>query len=111
MLGLFLQYQKLVTSPKNITMCKQATSVAELLVLLRRFLQQEHLSDEKLIAQLQLCNQQLLSVNSDELAKSWIPYHYEAKTRSILWCLPDGRATEPFHDQFISRARQKIFLN
>lgn len=105
------QYQKLVTSPADLAFCRQATSVSELLTLLKKVWQQEQLTDEELILQLQLCNRQTLSVSADELAKCWIPYHYDAKTRSILWCLPDGRAIEPFHDQFISRCRQRILLN
>jgi hypothetical protein len=111
MLRVFSQYQKLVTSPADLALCRQAISISELLALLKQLWQQEQFTDEELIVQLQLCNQTPLIVSMDELANCWIPYHYDAKTRSILWCLPDGRATEPFHDQFISRSRQRIFLN
>lgn len=111
MQNIFAAYQTLLTSPTQLAFCRNVNSVSELLALLKQLWRRQDLSDEQLLAQLHDCNQQPLNLNGDLLAQSWIPYSYHARTQSILWCLPDGRATEPFHDQFISRCRQHILLN
>lgn len=111
MQNIFAAYQALVTSPTQLALCRTVHSVPQLLAVLKQLWQRQDLTDEQLLAQLHECNQQLLKVSGDLLAQQWIPYSYHARSRSILWCLPDERATEPFHDQFISRCRQRILLN
>ena len=69
---------------------------------------QEALTDDQLIGELALCNQQLHDVDVATLSGHWLPYCYQAKSRSIRWCLPSGHATEPFHDQYIERCRGQL---
>ncbi len=111
MQNIFAEYQTLVISPTQLALCRTVNSVPQLLAVLKQLWQRQDLTDEQLLAQLHECNQQLLKVSGDLLAQQWIPYSYHARSRNIFWCLPDGRATEPFHDQFISRCRQRILLN
>jgi hypothetical protein len=108
---IFADYQALVTSPAQLALCRDVTSVPQLLALLKQLWQRPDLSDEQMLVQLRESNQQPVELAGDVLAQSWIPYSYHARTRTVLWCLPDGHATEPFHDQFISRCRQRILLN
>ncbi len=111
MSDLFTAYCELISSPAQLARCQEATSVSELLSVIKNLWQQTALSDDQLIAELAQLNQQVISGDNIQLAGHWLPYRYHAKNRSIHWCLPAGHATEPFQDETISRYRQTILVN
>ena len=104
-------YCELISSPAQLARCQEATSVSELLSIIKHLWHQSELSDDQLLAELSQLNQQVISGDNIQLAGHWLPYRYHAKSRSIYWCLPAGHATEPFQDETISRYRQTILLN
>lgn len=53
-------------------------------------------------------NRQADWVPLDLLVQNWIPYAYHARTHEISWCLPQGRAVQPFYDEYISHCRQHL---
>lgn len=111
MSDLLSAYCELISSPAQLARCQEATSVSELLSVIKNLWQQTALSDDQLIAELVQLNQQIIDSDKIKLAGHWLPYRYHAKTRSIYWCVPAGHATEPFQDETISRYRQTILLN
>lgn len=108
---LFPAYCELISSPAQLARCQEATSVSELLAIIKDLWQQTALSDDQLLGELAQLNQQIIDSNQIHLAGHWLPYRYHAKTCSIHWCLPAGHATEPFQDEAISRYRQTILVN
>lgn len=111
MSNLFSAYCELISSPAQLVRCQEATSISELLSVVKNLWQQAELSDDQLLAELAQLNQQIIDGDKIQLAGYWLPYRYHAKTRSIHWCVPAGHATEPFQDETISRYRQTILLN
>lgn len=111
MSNLFPAYCELISSPTQLARCQKATSVGELLAMIKDLWQQTGLSDDQLLAELTQLNQQIIDSDKIQLAGHWLPYRYHAKTRCIHWCLPAGHATEPFQDETISRYRQTVLVN
>lgn len=101
-------YRQLLVSPEQLAVCRQASSVAEFLATLKSSCQLPAMSDDALLGELNKLNQQIMDIDPNTLAGQWLPYRYHAKTRSISWCIPDGRATEPFQDQTITRYREQL---
>lgn len=110
-MNLLSAYQALITSPAQLALCTQATSVGQLLQQLKHLWHQEALSDDQLLGELAACNQQIHHIDVTALSGHWLPYRYQAKTRSMQWCLPLGHAIEPFHDQYIGRCRKQQVIN
>jgi hypothetical protein len=108
---LFSAYCELISSPAQLARCQKAASVSELLAIIKDLWQQTALDDDQLLARLAQLNQQIIDSDKILLASHWLPYRYNAKSRSIHWCLPDGHATEPFQDETISRYRKTVLLN
>lgn len=106
MINLQTAFQELLVSPAKLAQCTQAASVPELFARLKRWWQREHVSDEHLLSELNACNRQPLNLDPWALAAHWLPYRYHAGSRTVFWCLPQGRPAEPFFDQFIERCRQ-----
>lgn len=107
----FSAYCELISSPAQLARCQEATSVGDLLAIIKNLWQQTAISDDQLLAELAQLNRQIIDSDKIQLAGYWLPYRYHAKTGSIHWCLPAGHATEPFQDETISRYRQTILLN
>jgi hypothetical protein len=42
----------------------------------------------------------------ETLSRHWIPYTYDGRKEEVRWCLPQGRAVQPFYDEYISHCRQ-----
>jgi hypothetical protein len=103
-------YREFISSPAQLAACREATSIEQLLQQLKYLWRQEALTDDQLLGELSACNQQIHDVDIAALGGQWLPYRYQAKTRSIHWCLPQGHATEPFHDQYVERCR-RLLLN
>lgn len=107
-MNILAAYREFISSPAQLAQCRQATSVEQLLQQLKFLWRQESLTDDQLLGELAACNQQLHDVDVATLSGHWLPYCYQAKNRSIYWCLPQGHATEPFHDQYIERCRGQL---
>jgi hypothetical protein len=99
-------FRELLVSPAKLAQCANAASMAELLALLKQWWRLERLGDQQLIGELNACNRRPLDLAPEMLAPHWLPWRYHAKTQTLSWCLPQGRPTEPFFDQFIERCRQ-----
>lgn len=104
-------YRALIVSPEHLALCGQATTVAQLLQMLRDLWPLESVADGPLIAELGRCNQQSEGLDPRQLAGHWFPAAYHAASRTLSWCLPQGHATEPFQDQYIDRCRQHSVFN
>lgn len=67
-------------------------------------------SNEKaeIVDWLSAANRQADLVPLEVLLKGWIPYAYHSRTGEVSWCLPQGRAVQPFHDEYISHCRQYL---
>lgn len=61
MSDLFTAYCELISSPAQLARCQEATSVSELLSVVKHLWQQTALSDDQLIAELAHLNQQVIS--------------------------------------------------
>lgn len=104
-------FVELIASPRQQALLQQARSVESLLVQLRLLWRLPAWSDARLIQALEQLNQAAAVPAAALLAGGWLPHRYDARTRSIQWCLPDGPATEPFHDEYIGRCLQRWPLN
>lgn len=104
-------YCTLISSPTQVAQCREAATLAELLHIIKRLWNIPGIEDNQLLAELSLLNRQILEDRSVRLAGTWLPYRYNAASRSVYWCLPNGPATEPFQDEAISRYRTQIPLN
>lgn len=104
-------YRALVESPEQSAFCADAGSLAEFLQRLRQLWGAESAGDGALIAALNEGNRQVLDIDPGRLEGRWLPCHYDAATRSVAWLLPQGHATEPFHDEYLARCRQGHLLN
>ena len=104
-------YCTLISSPAQLAQCREAHSLTALLQVIKTLWNIHSVDDNQLFAELNQLNRKILDDPSVQLAGTWLPYRYHAKSRSIYWCIPDGHATEPFQDESISRYHQKILLN
>lgn len=105
-------YYKLLCSPAQLDLCRQAHSVADLLAALRRLWGVEGPGDADLMHALGTLNQEDVPPEvAAGMAGRWLPRSYHVRTQRLAWCLPDGAPTEPFHDEYLSRCRQGSALN
>ncbi len=104
-------FAELIASPQQQALLQQARSVESLLTQLRRLWCLPAWNDTQLMQALEQVNQAAAVPAAALVAGGWLPHRYEARTRSIQWCLPDGPATEPFHDEYIGRCLQRQPLN
>lgn len=103
----FSLYCTLLSSKGQLTDCRQADSVSDLLMRIKLLWDCTQLDDNELLGEINRLNQ--IPVDGTiTLAGNWLPYRYHAESRSIYWCLPTGHATEPFQDEYISRCRQQL---
>lgn len=103
-------YCALISSHEQLAICRQAQSLGELLACIKKLWSCQQLADEELLGEINRLNQIPIDSSDVSLVGNWLPYHYQAKGRYIKWLVPVGHATEPFHDETISRYRQ-LLLN
>lgn len=101
-------YRQLLVSPEQLRLCRQTNSVAEFLATLKSLWDIPTMTDDELLGELRALNQRPLEMDANALAAQWLPYRYHAQSRSLYWCLPNGRAIEPFQDQAIANYRQQL---
>lgn len=104
-------FAALIASPSQQALFERAGSVESVLAQLRLLWRLHGWGDARLIQTLEQLSKEAAVPATALLAGGWLPHRYEARTRSIQWCLPDGPATEPFHDEYISRCLQRRLLN
>lgn len=107
-------YCDLICSAEHLDYCKRAVSVNELLMRIKQLWKCEQLGDSELLGEIALLNQipldTIAQTQSIQLKGTWLPYRYQPKPKLVHWLIPNGHATEPFHDEYISRCRQ-LLLN
>ncbi len=107
----FLGYCALISSPEQLSLCRKARSLSDLLTCIKTLWQCHHLSDDELLGEIHRLNQTPVTIDDAALAGCWLPYRYHARSQKVFWLLPSGHATEPFQDEYISRCRQQVLLN
>jgi hypothetical protein len=104
----FLHYCELISSAESLELCRGAQSLGELLAKIKKLWNCVQLSDDGLLSEIARLNQ--TPITSDvRLAGKWLAYRYQPGKRLVNWLVPVGHATEPFHDEYISRCRQLLF--
>src|SRR3989344_4140063 len=105
-------YYTLLGSAAQLALCRRAHSVAGLPAVLRRLWDTDGLGDAPLLQAIGALNHEDVP---DEvavgLAGLWLPHSYHVRSQRMLWCLPDGAPTEPFHDEYLSRCWRSATLN
>jgi len=104
----FSRYCTLLGSAEQLAYCQQANSLGDLLSRIKILWNCELLDDSELLAEINRLNQIPID-DSITLAGNWLPYRYQPKHHLVDWLIPDGHATEPFQDEYISRCRQRLF--
>lgn len=105
-------YYTLLCSAAQLALCRQACSVADLLAALRRLWGADGHSDAELLRAIDALNREDVPDQvAVGMAGLWLPHSYQVRSQRILWCLPDGAPTEPFHDEYLSRCWQTTVLN
>ncbi len=105
-------YYTLLCSAAQLALCRQACSVADLLATLRRVWGADGHSDADLLQAIDALNREDVPDQvAVGMAGLWLPHSYHVRSQCMLWCLPDGAPTEPFHDEYLSRCWQTTVLN
>ncbi|MBU0826614.1 MAG: sulfotransferase family protein [Gammaproteobacteria bacterium] len=112
MLELRQSYHTLLRSPAQLAFCWQAQSVADLLAALRTLWGAAEASDNALLQAIDALNRETLPDDvAADMAGIWLPRLYRVRSQRLQWCLPDGPATEPFHDEYLIRCWRSTTLN
>ena len=112
MLELRQSYHALLRSPAQLALCRQAQSVADFLAALRTLWGVAEASDTALLQAIDALNRETLPDDvAADMAGIWLPPLYRVCSQRLQWCLPDGPATEPFHDEYLTRCWQSTTLN
>lgn len=105
-------YHELVCSPVQLALCREAHSLADLLSTLRALWGLAEEADTKLLHAIDALNREdLPDAVAAQLAGLWLPRRYHIRSQRLQWCLADGPAVEPFHDEYLSRCWQRVLLN
>ncbi|MNV18978.1 hypothetical protein D3C71_1098190 [compost metagenome] len=112
MLELRQSYHALLCSPAQLALCRQARSLADLLAALRTLWGVAEANDTALLQAIDALNRETLPDDvAGDMAGIWLPRLYRLRSQRLQWCLPDGPATEPFHDEYLIRCWQSTTLN
>jgi hypothetical protein len=103
----FADYWALLGSKQQLDYCKQADSLGDLLARIKQLWNCTQLNDHELLGEINRLNQIPVD-DSVMLAGNWLPYRYQPKRQLVNWLIPDGHATEPFQDEYISRCCQRL---
>ena len=98
-------YQQLISAAPAFSVRLPSEALTEFIGFARQFYSQAG-SDAELMTTLASANQQMDLISVDELARHWIPYAFHAEKMCISWCLPRGKALQPFHNEYIAHCRQ-----
>lgn len=104
----FFSYCTLLSSFDQLTYCRQACSLGDLLARVKSLWNCLHLDDNELLGEISRLNQTPID-DSVKMTGLWLPYRYQPQFKLVHWLLPAGHATEPFQDEYISRCRQQLF--
>lgn len=99
-------YQKLVQAAPAFSPGESSAGLKELFDFVRRYVLGETHTDAEVMEFLSSSNRQPDLVSVETLSRHWIPYTYDGRKDEVRWCLPQGRAVQPFYDEYISHCRQ-----
>lgn len=101
-------YQKLVQTLPVFAPGEPSAVLQDLMGFARQSALGETHTDAEVMEFLSVANRQTDWVPVEILAQQWIPYAFDARTAEIRWCLPQGRAVQPFYDEYITHCRQHL---
>lgn len=101
-------YQNLVQAAPEFSSGKSSTSLKEFVDLAGVHAFGGAHRDIEAMDFLPAANRKADWVPVEILAQQWIPYAFDARTAEIRWCLPQGRAVQPFYDEYITHCRQNL---
>lgn len=104
-------YHSFIGSSLQQAACTRSIEPDRSLAKIREYWNLDNWEDSDLVQVLAQLNQCFVATPTELMHGGWMPYRYDARTQSIYWCLPDGPAQEPFHDEYISRCLQRQVLN
>lgn len=101
-------YQKLVHAAPAFSPGESSAGLKDFMGFARQSALGETHTDAEVMEFLSIANRQTDWVPVEILAQQWIPYAVDARTAEIRWCLPQGRAVQPFYDEYITHCRQHL---
>lgn len=104
-------YRSLISSPEQLAACREAIGIGPLLRTISSLWGLDTIGDGELISQLNQCHGHVLDIDLRQLEGVWLPHRYDAATRSLSWCLPEGHPTQPFLDQYLQQCLTRSALN
>jgi hypothetical protein len=104
----WLAYQKLAQAAATFSPTEPALAFSEFIAFARQFFSVAPVTESGVMEWLSAANRQADCVPLAILVKDWIPCVYHARTGEVSWCLPQGRAVQPFYDEYISHCRQYL---
>jgi hypothetical protein len=104
----FSRYCELLNSADQLSHCRQANSLVDLLLRIKTLWGCVELGDDELLGEINRLNR-IPVEHSVMLSGNWLPYRYQPGRRLVNWLMPSGHATEPFQDEYISRCMQMLF--
>lgn len=101
-------YQKLVQAAPAFSPEESSTALKELMDFVRLYAGVEDHTDAEMMGFLSTANRQPDLAPVEILAQHWIPYDFDVRTAEIHWCVPQGRAVQPFYDEYLTHCRQHL---
>lgn len=101
-------YHRLVQAAATFSPTEPAQALNKFIAFAREFFSVAPATESGVMEWLSAANRHADWVPLAILVKDWIPYVYHARTGEVSWCLPLGRAAQPFYDEYISHCRQQI---
>jgi hypothetical protein len=101
-------YRRLLQVVTPFSPMASCCNLSEFMELVRQYSLYEPQSESVDIAWLSAANCRADLVPVEVLAQGWIPYAFHARTHEVSWCLPQGRAVQPFYDEYISHCRHDL---
>lgn len=99
-------YEQLVQAASAFSPVEPARVLTEFINFTKQFCPYPLGTEADVLEWLSALNRQADLVPVEILAQNWIPYAFHARTNEVSWCLPQGRAVQPFYDEYISHCRQ-----
>lgn len=104
-------YRQTISSSLASEALGQPMAADRWLARFKRQWQLDAMPGNDLLAALSYCNQRAISVNVNRIQGHWVPRRYHPADGTLSLCRPDGKANEPFYDQFVTRSCQRLPVN
>jgi hypothetical protein len=106
MTAVSMGYEQLVQAASAFSPVEPSSALTEFINFAKQFCPYASGAEADVLEWLSALNRHADLVSVEVLAQDWIPYAYHARSNEISWCLPQGRAVQPFYDEYISHCRQ-----